>query len=79
MSVSVSERESERGTVHSLLRGLGWFLQEKANDKEVWCRFCGGQDGDGHLFFFLGLHLHPFSLPPSILPVVCCGMVAFLV
>ena len=41
------------------------FLLEKARDGEVKCRFCGGKDGDGHLFWdctFLPV-LHVRELP----------------
>ena len=37
----------------SILCGRAWngFLLGKSKDDDVPCRFCGGIDGDGHLFW----------------------------
>ena len=42
---------------HLVWRCLERFLFGDAEGEDVRCRFCGGQDGNGHLF--LGLYLSP--------------------
>ena len=56
--------------LRSILSGGVWngFLLGKARDAEAKCRYCGGKDGDGHLFWectFLPF-LHVWELPEFI-------------
>ena len=47
--------------------GIGLLLGQAKGD-DVWCRFCGKQDGDGHLLWDLSfLHIiHVRELPESL-------------
>ena len=58
-------RKRDKVLLRSILCGGVWnvFLPGKATDEEVKCRFCGSEDGDGHLF--LGLLHSPNSLCPG--------------
>ena len=55
-------RERDKMLLRSILCGGVWngFLLGKTKEEDVPCRFCGGVDGDGHLF--LGM---PLPLPGS--------------
>ena len=54
-------RERDKALPRRVLVGVVWngFLLKKVKGQHVLCRFCGGADGDGHLFwdctFFLWL------------------------
>ena len=54
-------RERDKMLLRAILSGGVWngFLLGKAKKEEVPCRFCGGWDGDGYLFWE---YLHPPSL-----------------
>ena len=60
-------RERDKMLLRAILSGGVWngFLLDKAKKEEVPCRFCGGRDGDGHLFWECTLLLSPS--PPSLL------------
>ena len=38
---------------------MEWIPFGHAKEEDVPCKFCGGRDGDGHLF--LGVHVSPSS------------------
>ena len=46
-------RETDKALLRSVLVGGVWngFLFCKVKGQQVPCRFCGGDDGDGHLFW----------------------------
>ena len=46
-------RERDKMLLRSILSGGAWngFLLGKTKEEDVPCRFCGGVDGDGHLFW----------------------------
>ena len=46
-------RERDKALLRGVLVGCGWngFLLEKVRNCHVPCRFCGGDDHDGHLFW----------------------------
>ena len=46
-------RERDKMLLRSILSGGTWngFLLGKTKEEDVPCRFCGGVDGDGHLFW----------------------------
>ena len=46
-------KEREKKPLRSILCGGVWngFLLGKSKEEDVLCRFCGGGDGDGHLFW----------------------------
>ena len=45
--------EGEKALLRSILVGGVWngFLPGKIQGQDVPCRFCGGRDSDGHLFW----------------------------
>ena len=47
------ERGGDKGLLCGILAGGVWngFLSRNALGEIVPCRFCGGADGDGHLFW----------------------------
>ena len=46
-------RERDKMLLRSVMVGVVWngFLLGKVRGEVVPCRFCGGADGDGHLFW----------------------------
>ena len=50
-------RENDKALVRSVMVGGVWnrFLLGNVRGEAVPCRFCGGADGDGHLFLGLSL------------------------
>ena len=46
-------RERDKMLLRAMLSGGVWngFLLGRAKKEDVPCRFCGGRDGDGHLFW----------------------------
>ena len=64
-------RERDKMLLRSILCGGAWngFLLGKIKEEEVPCRFCGGVDGDGHLFWdcpspsLVRIREHPEFLP----------------
>ena len=46
-------RERDKALLRGVLAGGVWngFLLGKVKGQHVPCRFCGGADGDGHLFW----------------------------
>ena len=46
-------RERDKALLRSIMVGGVWngFLLSKVRGEAVPCRFCGGADGDGHLFW----------------------------
>ena len=53
-------RERDKALLRSILVGGVWngFLLHKVKGQRVPCRFCGSDDGDGHLFFGGNALLH---------------------
>ena len=64
-------RERDKMLLRSFLCGRAWngFLLGKTKEEDVPCRFCGGSDGDGHLFWdcpsppIARIREHPEFLP----------------
>ena len=64
-------RERDKMLLRSILCGVAWngFLLGKSKEEDVPCRYCGGVDGDGHLFWdcpflpFVRIRNHPEFLP----------------
>ena len=77
-------RERDKALLRTIMVGGVWngFLLGKVRGKAVPCRFCGGADGDGHLFWKVLTLLHSefhdlMRIDRVIGPVACCGMVGF--
>ena len=50
-------KERDEMSLRGILCGGVWngFLLGKSKEEEVPCQFCGGRDGDGHLFSGIAL------------------------
>ena len=82
---SIHVRERDKGLLRIVLVRCVWngFLLRKVKGQRVFCRFCGGDDNDGHLFWDCTLWLRFMKILSFMISWrwislvghgVCCGM-----
>ena len=70
-------RERDKTLLRSILCGGVWngFLLGKTKEDDVLCPFCGGADGNGHLFWDCPFHLQSVSLKIGSLLLLRCMII----